>query len=250
MKLEISKIDVITPEDEAKEFLCTGITNYIRDKSTLAHQVIAELAAQKIKDGDVVLTYAKSVVVEKTIKKAWNDGKRFRIIIIDSNPWFEGKKLSESLVADPNLKEMRISLGAHNSVSHYIDQATKVLLGAHAMMSNGYLYSRVGTMGIAIEAHDVKVPVIVLCESVKFSDKAPLTSYEMNELAPTAEMIPARDDRMVRSMQDVEGLKSVNLMYDLTRAEWISMVISEHGAVPPTSVPILNRLHNGAEEDQ
>lgn len=232
----------------------------------LAHKVIAEKAAQKINNGDVVLTFAKSIVVEKTIKKAWADGKRFRLIIIDSHPWREGKKLTESLVKTNDLKEMQIQFGSYLSASHYIDRATKVFLGAHALMSNGYLYSRVGTAGIALEAKTAKVPVIVLCESIKFSDKAPLSAFDMNEIAPAGEMIqkseceteinvfsrPPEDTyeshRILRSAEDVKGMKAVNPMYDLTPASYIDMVISEHGAVPPTSVPVLNRLHNEANE--
>lgn len=47
---------------KAKDFLFTKIDNYIRDRIIIADQVIQELAGNKIKDGDVILTYAKSVL--------------------------------------------------------------------------------------------------------------------------------------------------------------------------------------------
>lgn len=37
------------------------IDNYIRDRIIIADEVIQELAGNKIKDGDVILTYARSV---------------------------------------------------------------------------------------------------------------------------------------------------------------------------------------------
>ena len=46
---------------QAKDVLCDTIDNYIRDRILLADQVIQETAGSKIKDGDVVLTYARSV---------------------------------------------------------------------------------------------------------------------------------------------------------------------------------------------
>lgn len=48
---------------QAKDALCDTIDNYIRDRILLADQVIQETAGSKIKDGDVILTYARSVPV-------------------------------------------------------------------------------------------------------------------------------------------------------------------------------------------
>jgi len=39
----------------------TKIDNYIRDRIIIADEVIQELAGKKIKDGDVILTYARFV---------------------------------------------------------------------------------------------------------------------------------------------------------------------------------------------
>lgn len=44
---------------QAKDALCRKIDNYIRDRIIIADQVIQETAGNKIKDGDVVLTYAR-----------------------------------------------------------------------------------------------------------------------------------------------------------------------------------------------
>lgn len=271
MKLQISKIDVKTSEYEAKAQLCQLIDEFIRDKSTLAHQLIAEKGAEKINDGDVVLTYCRSAVVEKTIRKAWADGKRFSVIIIDNEePLREGLKLAESLGGDKNLSAMEISLGDFGTISYYIDQATKVFLGASAMMSNGVLYSRMGTSGVALEANSTDIPIIVLCESVKFSSESPDGLADINEISPVDDIFggnqAARNfgeglsvkDGITKSeiekMNESDEAKHfswdqhVNMMYDTTPAEWINIVISEHGAVPPTSVPILNRLYNEAND--
>ena len=76
LKLEISRIDIdMTEQDvcaqssvcnshsriwlKAKDSLCQKIDNYIRDRIIIADEVIQELAGKKIKDGDVILTYAR-----------------------------------------------------------------------------------------------------------------------------------------------------------------------------------------------
>lgn len=82
LKLDISKTDIDLPEQDvnslslnkieftnhyifpsqAKDALCQTIDNYIRDRIIIADQVIEETAGNKIKDGDVILTYARFVL--------------------------------------------------------------------------------------------------------------------------------------------------------------------------------------------
>lgn len=77
LKVKISNIDIDMVEQDvctvlvsliyclnhlisqAKDSLCQYIDNYVRDRITLADKVIEDLAGKKIKDGDVILTYAK-----------------------------------------------------------------------------------------------------------------------------------------------------------------------------------------------
>ena len=44
---------------QAKDLICHKIDNYIRDRIIIADQVIQDTAGQKIKDGDVILTFAR-----------------------------------------------------------------------------------------------------------------------------------------------------------------------------------------------
>lgn len=44
---------------QAKDDLCLKIDNYIRDRIIFADEVIQELAGKKIKDGDLILTFAR-----------------------------------------------------------------------------------------------------------------------------------------------------------------------------------------------
>ena len=64
----------------------------------------------------------------------------------------------------------------------YLLQATKVLLGAHAVLANGYVMSRLGTSQIALMAKAYNVPLLVCCETYKFSDKMQTDSFVANEL--------------------------------------------------------------------
>ncbi|KAI9830476.1 MAG: hypothetical protein M1826_004713 [Phylliscum demangeonii] len=260
LKLEISQIDIDKPDAESKTELCESIDNFIRERITVADQVIAASAADKIRDGDVVLTYAKSSIVEKTLVAAHERGTAFRVVVVDSRPLFEGKNLARSLAA----RGLEVQYALVQAIAPVVKNATKVFLGAHAMMSNGGLFSRIGTAIVAMMAHDAGVPVIVCCESIKFTERVALDSIVHNELAPPDELVaPPVDEQWYRpppeerpdggaethaplsglaGWHDIPGLQVLNLMYDVTPPEFIKMVITEHGSLPPSSVPVVHRL--------
>ena len=239
LKLEISGIDIETPETEAKRNLCESIDNFIRERITVAGQVIASSAAEKIQDGDVVLTYAKSHIVQQTLLRAHALGRRFRVITMDSRPLFEGKNLARAL----SEAGIEVHYALTHALGHCARDATKVLLGAHSMLSNGRLYARVGAASVAMMATDADVPVIVCCESVKFTDRVALDSIVTNEIAPPEELLlQGHEATALGAWRDCAGLQLLNLMYDVTPAEYIKMVITEYGSLPPTSVPAVHRL--------
>ncbi|KAK5133324.1 hypothetical protein LTR08_007849 [Meristemomyces frigidus] len=260
LKKLIAEIDPSTPEQEAKDYLCDEIDRFIRERITVTDQAIASLASGLIKNGSVILTYAKSSIVEKTILQAYANGTRFRVIVVDSRPLFEGKSLATSLMRSG----LEVEYLPFSGITHAVKSATLVLLGAHSMLSNGRLQSRVGTAALAMQAHKADIPVIVCCESVKFSGKVALDSIVLNEVAPPEELLPPRvapsqppttdrkdegDDeeskvKTLHDWQDIAGLQILNLMYDVTPAEYIRMVICEYGNVPPSSVPVVHRLAN------
>ena len=57
------------------------------------------------------------------------------------------------------------------------------------MMSNGRLFSRVGTALVAMEANEADKPVLVLCETIKFTERVALDSIVHNEMAPADELV-------------------------------------------------------------
>lgn len=288
LKLFISRIDPSVPEAAAKASLCEFIDNFIREKITVADQVIATSAAQKIQDGDVIVTFAGSSIVKQTLLTAHKQGKKFRVSIIDSRPLFEGKNLARAL-ANAGL-EVQYTL--IHGISHAIKDATKVFLGAHAMTSNGRLYSRVGTALVAMSAKErsggVEVPVIVCCETVKFTDRVALDSIVVNEIADADELVATNPRQQVTGLpdpaaastestqggkgssgkgqsggnaeagaasslskpsssplkdwRDTPNLQLLNIMYDVTPADYVDMVVTEMGSLPPSAVPIVHRM--------
>ncbi|KAF2272677.1 IF-2B-domain-containing protein [Westerdykella ornata] len=269
LKDVIIKIDPATAEEDAKRDILSSIDDFIRDRVTVADKLIEEYGEKKIEDGDVILTYAASSIVEKTLIRAHKAGRSFSVIVVDSKPLFEGKRLARKLAYHGLSVKYFLITGA----SHAVKQASKVFLGAHAMMSNGRLYSRVGTAGVAMLAHAQSLPVIVLCESVKFTERVALDSIVGNELAPAEELLSESERKdmlplkpylpsgllarlgapegegdgekraepgdVVKWIEGAENLQMLQVLYDVTPAEYIDIVVTEHGSLPPTSVPVV-----------
>ena len=57
-----------------------------------------------------------------------------------------------------------------------------MIVGAHSLLANGYVMSRIGTSQVALVARSFNVPVLVCCETYKFSDRVQTDSIVNNEL--------------------------------------------------------------------
>ncbi|KAJ7499210.1 hypothetical protein FB451DRAFT_1204641 [Mycena latifolia] len=243
LKLEISGSDIDMPEQDAKDLLCQKIDDYIRDRIIIADEVIQDLACKKIKDGDIILTYARSSVVEKVLLSAYKQGKRFSVIVVDSRPLLEGKALLKALTSAPPVSwtlsndsllspppPIPCTYALLPALPSLITEATSVILGAHSLHSNGAVFSRAGTALVAMMAKQHSVPVLVCCETYKFSEGVMLDGFGKNELAPSHLF------RTIPTSPQEPNLEILNPLYDLTPPSCITAVVTEVGLIPPSSI--------------
>ncbi|EIM88174.1 IF-2B-domain-containing protein [Stereum hirsutum FP-91666 SS1] len=235
LKLEISGSDIDLPEQDAKDEICLWIDNYIRDRIIIADQVIQETAVKKIHNGDVILTYARSSVVEKVLLEAWSEGTQFSVVVVDSRPMLEGKRLL-SVLASAGLPCSYVLLPSLGSI---ITEVSTVFVGAHSINSNGAVYSRAGTALVAMMAKQHSVPVVVCCETYKFSEGVQLDSFTKNELAPVSDIFssfPLNKSPEALVLHNRPNLEILNPLYDLTPPSSITAVVTEVGVIPPDSI--------------
>jgi len=231
--------------EQAKQYLIEEIDTFIQERIVFADSVIAQHGVGRITDGDVILTYAKSHVVETIIKQAYDQGKKFRVIVLDSRPKLEGRELLRRLVKHG----IKCSYMLINAVSYIMGEVTKVFLGAHSMLANGTVISRAGSALVGMIAHTNNVPLLVCCETYKFHERVQIDSICFNELGDPDDLVFIdRDDttygNVLSDWRDLGKLKLLNLVYDLVPAEFVSMVITEVGMIPSTSVPVILREYH------
>ncbi|KAL3636514.1 hypothetical protein CASFOL_018813 [Castilleja foliolosa] len=243
LKARINNLSLNLSEAEAKTSLISDIDRFISEKIILADKVIVKHAVTKIRDSDVLLTYGSSSAVEMILIHAHELGKKFRVVIVDSRPKLEGQKLVRRLVG----KGISCTYTHINAVSYVMHEVTRVFLGASSVLSNGTVYSRVGTACIAMVAHQFRVPVLVCCEAYKFHERVQLDSICSNELGDpnvVARVSGRKEINYLDGWANSETLHPLNLIYDTTPSDYISMIITDYGMIPPTSVPVIVREYN------
>lgn len=244
VKKEISNIDQQKGEEEAKQHLYQSIEGFIHEKIRLAAQAIAKSAAEKISEDDVILVYGCSSLVTYTLCDAHDSGKRFRVIVVDSRPRLEGRETLRRLVT----RGIHCTYILITAISYILPEVSKVFLGAHALLANGYVMSRVGTSQIALIAKAHNVPVLVCCETYKFCEKVQTDSFVSNELDDPDDLIVTRKGRCpLREWEQKDCLRLLNLVYDVTPPDLVDLVITDLGMIPCTSVPVVLRVKSGEQ---
>ena len=201
----------------------------MQEKIVLANKAIEQAVCKKIKSDDLILIHSSSALVRNALIESYRNELKFNVLIADSRPNFEGKKLMMDLDS-VGINSQYISI---NAIPQYINKVTKVMISASAILTNGDVMGSVGNAIVCMLAHQAKVPVMVLCESYKFSDNQVfLDSFFHNELGNPDEMLLTKASPDATS----ESLITLNLQYDVTPAKFITMVVCEHGLFPSTLV--------------
>uniref|UniRef100_A0A673NBJ9 Translation initiation factor eIF2B subunit delta n=1 Tax=Sinocyclocheilus rhinocerous TaxID=307959 RepID=A0A673NBJ9_9TELE len=241
IKKEISNIPSQCKEEEAKGKLQACIDSYINEKIILASEAISKYAIEKISNGDVILVYGCSSLVNHILCEAFEKQRKFRVIVVDSRPRLEGRETLRRLVK----KGIRCTYVLISALSYILPEVSKVFLGAHALLANGYVMSRVGTSQIALVAKAYNVPVLVCCETYKFCERVQTDSFVSNELDDPDDLIVTRNGKThLENWQTVKSLGLLNLVYDVTPPDFVDLVITDLGMIPCTSVPVVLRVKN------
>nr|XP_040127438.1 translation initiation factor eIF-2B subunit delta isoform X7 [Ictidomys tridecemlineatus] len=236
---EITSVSSSKREEEAKSELGAAIDRYVQEKIVLAAQAISRFAYKKINNGDVILVYGCSSLVSGILQEAWSNGRRFRVVVVDSRPRLEGRHMLRSLVR----AGVPASYLLIPAASYVLPEVSKVLLGAHALLANGSVMSRVGTAQLALVARAHNVPVLVCCETYKFCERVQTDAFVSNELDDPDDLQCERGEHVaLANWQNHPSLRLLNLVYDVTPPELVDLVITELGMIPCSSVPVVLRV--------
>lgn len=221
--LEEKKADVIRRADEFIKWVDT------------AKQKIGEIGAKRIKDGWTILTHCNSSTALSVIKTAFKQGKNIEVIATESRPRYQGHLTVKELVREG----IPVTLIVDSAVRYFMKEVDCVVVGADTITVNGALINKIGTSQIALCAKEARVPFMVCAETYKFSPKT-----LFGELV----VIEERDPEEVAPKEIIElGVKVRNPAFDVTPRDYIDLIITEIGAIPPEMAYVIIKERFGYE---
>ncbi|XP_077261054.1 eukaryotic translation initiation factor 2B subunit delta [Temnothorax americanus] len=238
---QMTQFSTTLSDEEAKIKLQGIIKTYIEEQIKLADDAISVTIQSKISDGNVILTYGYSSLIRKILVEAHAAGKQFRVIVVDGRPWLEGKEQLRRLAKHG----IDCSYILINALSFVMPEVSKVFLGAHAILANGAVMSRVGTAQVALIAKAFNVPVLVACETHKSCERVQTDSIVHNELGNADELVnhqPNGKRSLLSNWRTKKSLNLLNITYDVTPADLVTAVVTELAILPCTSVPVILRI--------
>ncbi|KAK6589367.1 guanine nucleotide exchange factor eIFB delta chain [Cryptosporidium xiaoi] len=240
LKKEIANINPSQSSSEIINQLISNIKTYIYQRIINACERISYLVSNYyISENDIIVTYSNSSSVFKSFFKAVNMGKNFQLIIVNPENNFE--EGNEMIIRELSLKGVKITYILINSISHHLKYATKVIIGSCAIFSNGYVMNRSGSALISMLANINNVPVLVLTESYKLSEKNYFEgSITFNELIER-EISSEREDSIdLTNVKDESKDKTLLYFpcYDVIPPKFINAIVTEDGVFSPFSISI------------
>ena len=152
--------------ESLKEIVSRDADAFI-SSSKKAVETIGRIGANRIKDGDVVLTHCNSKAALSVIKTAHKQGKNISVYATESRPWKQGLLT----VKDMSDAGIPVTLIVDSAVRWIMKEIDIAVVGADTICSNGALINKIGTSQIGLAAHEARVPLMVCAESYKFSPK-------------------------------------------------------------------------------
>ncbi|WP_456328257.1 ribose 1,5-bisphosphate isomerase [Archaeoglobus sp.] len=223
-------------DEEKKSDAIRRAEEFIRWVDT-AKQKIGEIGAKRIKDGWTILTHCNSSTALAVIKTAFRQGKNIEVIATESRPRYQGHLTVKELAKEG----IPTTLIVDSAVRYFMKDVDCVVVGADTITVNGALVNKIGTSQIALCAKESRVPFMVCAETYKFS---PATLF--GELV----VIEERDAKEVAPEEILNlGVKVRNPAFDVTPRDYIDLIVTEIGAIPPEMayVIIRERLGYGLE---
>ncbi|MFH0862355.1 MAG: S-methyl-5-thioribose-1-phosphate isomerase [Candidatus Altiarchaeota archaeon] len=205
----------------ARPMLIGDVANFIAELESSIDR-IAEVGAEIVDDGDVVLTICNSDTVARILKRAWQDGKRFKVYACETRPRLQG----HITVKDLSSASIDVTIIV-DSAAYYTmlrKGVRKAMVGADTVSANGDVVNKIGTSQVALAAKAAGIEFIVCTETIKFSPYS-IGGHEIE--------IEERDPKEVAEIPKVGVF---NPAFDVTRADMIARIVTEEGIIRPADV--------------
>ncbi|ODR83407.1 translation initiation factor IF-2B subunit delta [Haladaptatus sp. W1] len=204
-----------------------------------AQDNLGQIGANRLRDGDTIMTHCHSTDALSCVRHALNDGKEIRAIVKETRPRKQGHITARQL-RDWGVP---VTLIVDNAARRYLNDADHVLVGADSIAADGSVINKVGTSGLAVNARERGVPIMVAAQTLKLHPGT-MTGHTVE--------IEMRDEREVLPDAEREAVGDVrveNPAFDVTPPRYVDAIVTERGQFPPESIVTLMRELFGDQQN-
>ncbi|MDZ7849673.1 MAG: ribose 1,5-bisphosphate isomerase [Halodesulfurarchaeum sp.] len=205
-----------------------------------AQERLGRIGANRLRDGDRVMTHCHSTDALATVRHAVESGKHIEAIVKETRPRNQGH------ITARRLREMGVpvTLIVDSAAHRYLNDVDHVLVGADSIAADGSVINKIGTSGLAVNARDRGTPIVVAAQTLKLHPGT-LTGHTVEiEMRDETEVIGA-DKR-----EEIGDIEVKNPAFDVTPPRHVDAIITERGQFPPESiVSLMRELYGDMDEE-
>ena len=215
-------------------------TSDFTDRLDRAQRDLGRVGANRLRDGDTVMTHCHSTDALSCVEHAVDQGKELSAIVKETRPRFQGH------ITAGELRDLGVDVTVivDNAARRYLDDTDHVLVGADSIAADGGVVNKIGTSGLAVNARERGVPIMVAAQTIKLHPDT-LTGHAVE--------IEMRDEAEVLDDDDRAGIGDVavrNPAFDVTPPRYVDAIVTESGQFPPESIVTLMRELFGESVDR
>ncbi|MEN6396789.1 MAG: ribose 1,5-bisphosphate isomerase [Methanoregula sp.] len=223
-----------TTTEEARAGVAGRAEEFIRSSQHAVEQ-IAGFGASHIRDGDTILTHCNSEAALGCIIEAHRQGKGIEVFATEVRPRNQGLITIRTL----NDAGIKTNFIVDSAVRSFINDVDLVIVGADAVTVNGAVVNKIGTAQVAHSAREARVNMVVAAETYKFAPRTILGELIRIEERSGNEVLP---EEIARTLPHVTVR---NPAFDVTPAEYVDLIVTEKGAIPPQMAYVIIRDYLG-----
>jgi len=208
--------------DEARKQIKRLADEFISNSNNAVKR-IGKIGARRVKDGDTIMTHCNSSAAISIIAEAHAQGKHIHVIATESRPRMQGHLTIQQL----DSIGIKTCLIVDSAVRFFMKQVDLVIMGADAVTANGSVINKIGTSQLALAAHETRTNVVIAAETYKFSPRTLLGELVEIEERDTGEVINPE------KLKSLSNVYVKNPAFDVTPREYIDLIVTEVGAIPP-----------------
>jgi ribose 1,5-bisphosphate isomerase len=225
--------------EEARQEIIKN-SNLFIERADKALGRIGKIGSGRVQDGDVIMTHCNSHAALSIITTAFEEGKKISVIATESRPRRQGLLTVRHL----NGFGIPTTLIVDSAVRYYMKDVDKVIVGADAIAANGALVNKIGTSQLALAAHEARKSFMVAAETFKFSPSTILgIPIEIEERSAEEVVDPS-------VLAELPHVQVKNPAFDFTPAEYIDMIVTDIGIIPPAMAYTVIKEHLGWEFEE